>query len=649
MKRTLCLLLTALLCLSMLTGCAAKGPVPAPAVGSPESFSAKMDASPVPENETDSVPDEEAAPAEASVPDGEPGETSSLWSSLQGLISAGNNAHAAEKPPVDPTDEREGIWDLIPFDEMPYERPNLEEMRAAIDKVGEALDSGADYAAVEALLDKCDELYAAFDTMEAIAFIRSCQDMTDEYYAAEYAWLDEASADVSQLFEKLYFRCGMSDMAQELEEKYFWPGFAEEYADDSNVFYDDEMVALLQTESNLIAEYRDLVANPIVALSNGKEVEFFSAMEEYQGYAYLNLLFSYYEQYNPKLARVYIDLVKNRQAQAAAAGYDSYEELAFDHDFGRDYSPELAEEYLQSIKKSIVPLYHEVVASGALWSVESGPLDAKRLEEVLRCGVSDMGQDVQDAYEFMVKYRLCDLDYSPLKAEMSFQTYLSAYEVPFLFMDAGGTLSDITTFSHEFGHYLDGYLNYGAEETIDLAECYSQAMELLMLTRLDEVLSSEELENLYQIKMLDILNMYVQQAAFAEFEHILYSTDPEELSPEYINQVFLRMCREYGFCEEGLEDLYANFWMDITHFFEQPFYVITYPVSHDIAMQIFQLEEAAPGAGLEKFMEMLPREYPDMLDSALNAGLESPFDSGRIEKVAATMRAILLDDAAKAA
>ena len=302
------------------------------------------------------------------------------------------------------------------------------------------------------------------------------------------------------------------------------------------------------------------------------------------------------------------------------------------------------------MKEHIVPLYLDVVESGAFWSVESSPIDAARLEKVLRCGVGDMGEDVQEAYDFMVKYRLCDLEYSPLKAEMSFQTYLSAYEVPFLFMDAAGDLEDITTFSHEFGHYLDGFMNYNADETIDLAECFSQAMELLMLTRLDEVLSPEELQNLVQIKMLDILNMYVQQAAFADFEHIIYNTDPEKLTMDYVNQVFLQVSQDYGFCEAGFEDLYAKLWIDITHFYEQPFYVITYPVSHDIAMQIFQLEEAEPGEGLAKFLEMLPREYPDMLDSALNAGLESPFDPGRLEKVADTMRGILLGQAgAKAA
>ena len=601
MRKTLSMLLILVLCLGMLTGCAKKPAAPQfPADAVPASAAASPTPEPTPE--------------------------------------------PTVKPYVPPTDERGGMWDLVPFDEMPYERPELDTLSAAIEAVGQALDSGADYETLEPLLDACEDEQSAFNTMYSIAFIRSCQNTTDSFYADEYAWLDEKSADVDQMMEKFFFRCGMSDMALELEEKYFWPGFAEEYADDSTAFYDDEMVALLQQEANLVAEYRELVANPIVKLTDGSEVEYYSAMEEAQGFALITLLFGYYEQYNPELGRVYIELIKNRQQQAAAAGYDSYEALAFDHGFQRDYSPELAEEYLQGIKEHIVPLYQEVSAAGILYSFDPGSIDAQRLEQVLRRGVSDMGADVQDTYEFMVKYRLCDLEYSPYKSEMSFQTYLDSYEVPFLFMDAAGGLDDVTTFSHEFGHYLDGYLNYGADETIDLAECFSQAMELLMLTRLDGVLTDHELDSLYQIKMGDILGMYVQQAAFAEFEHILYSTPPEDLTVDYLNSVFLDMTKDYGFCEPGYENLYGKLWMDITHFFEQPFYVITYPVSHDIAMQIFQLEEAEPGEGLAKFLDMLPREYPDMLDTALNAGLQSPFDPGRLEKVAATMREILLPE-----
>ncbi|MBR5095102.1 MAG: hypothetical protein IK095_08410 [Oscillospiraceae bacterium] len=617
MKRTLSLLLILSLCLCLLCGCGKK--LPPPTVPDAPTPTAEPVATDAPADE----PTPEPEPEPTAEPEPEP-----------------TSEPLAQ---VDPSSAREGLWDVVPFDEMPYERPSLDGLRAAIDAVGEALDAGEPYEVIEPLLDACDDEYSIFYTMYSIAFIRSCQDTTDTYYAEEYAWLDETSADMSQLIEKLYFRCGMSDMAQELEEKYFWPGFAEEYADDSNTFYDDEMVALLQKESDLVAQYRDMVAAPTVTLADGTEVDYATSLEEFTGYAYLDLLIRYYNAYNEPLGQIYADLIRVRQEQAAHAGYDSYEAMAFDHSFERDYTPEEAAVYLQGIRDHIVPLYKEVAASGLLWSVDAGAIDAARLEQVLRSGLNGMGKDVEDTYEFMVQYRLCDISYSPLKSNMSFQTYLDAYEVPFLFMDATGTLDDITTFSHEFGHYLDGYLNFDASETIDLAECFSQSMELLMLARLDDALSAKELDDLYQTKMLDILSMYVQQGAFAEFEHIVYAADPDELDTELINSAFLQVAQDYGFCEEGFEFLYAMFWIDITHFFEQPFYVITYPVSHDIAMQIFQLEEAETGAGLAKFLDMLDRDYSDMLETVEDAGLQSPFDPGRLETVAATMRQILLD------
>lgn len=620
MKKKLCAMLALLLCAAMLAGCGQEPAIPPLNVDIPA---------------TQAPVTQEPVPEESAVPAAAPAELP--------------EAPAAEQPEADEDGERESLLELVPFDQMPYVRPELESLSEAIDAVGAALDAGEPYENIEKLLDACDEIYCNFDTMASIAFIRSCQDMTDEYYADEYAWCNDASAQVNQLIEDLYFLCGMSDMAQELEEKYFWPGFAEEYADDSNAIYDDEMVAMMQEESALVAQYRALVANPVVTLADGTEMEISTALEELEGMAYVDALLRYYEQYNPKLADVFIQMIKIRQAQAEHLGYANYEEMAFDHSFERDYTPELAQDYLKDIKRYIVPLYKVVMSSYPYQGLDNGELSEERLEEALRSGVSGMGDEVSDVFSFMVQNRLYDISHSPLKAEMSFEIYLDSYNVPFLFMDSAGTLSDITTFAHEFGHYLDDYLNESASETIDLAECYSQSMELLMLTRLDGVLTEKELDSLYRIKMLSILEMYVQQASFADFEHIVYSAKPEELTAEYINSVCLKLAKQYGYYSYGYDNFYSMVWQDITHFFEQPFYVITYPVSHDIAMQIFQLEQESPGAGMEKYQSLLPREYSDLLDTALNSGLESPFDPGRVKKVASTLQDILLGSTKKAA
>jgi oligoendopeptidase F len=74
--------------------------------------------------------------------------------------------------------------------------------------------------------------------------------------------------------------------------------------------------------------------------------------------------------------------------------------------------------------------------------------------------------------------------------------------------------------------------------------------------------------------------------------------------------------------------------MDITHFFEYPFYVISYPVSLSVAMQIYDLERQQPGLGMEKYFEILPRDYENFMDTVVNGGLESPFDEGSMASVA---------------
>ena len=82
-------------------------------------------------------------------------------------------------------------------------------------------------------------------------------------------------------------------------------------------------------------------------------------------------------------------------------------------------------------------------------------------------------------------------------------------------------------------------------------------------------------------------------------------------------------------------------WSDITHFFESPFYVISYVVSADAAEQIYALELENAGAGLGKYLEMLPREHETLLDTLAAVGMESPFAPDRLDAVEKQLRAEL--------
>lgn len=526
--------------------------------------------------------------------------------------------------------------DIPCFSEMEYIRPDIESFKQNINAAEDAVTNGRSLRKAKECLAVCIEEYYNFDTMSTIADIRSDLDMTDAFYRDESAWCTEQLYVAKQLLEELYYTCAGSRFASKLERDYFWEGFCEDYADDSESYFSDDSVALMQKESNLVAEYYTLSTDPIIRM-DGDEVHLNDYLTYPGSFEYNRAMGLFYEQYNSRFADIFIELIKTRRELARVQGYDSYEEMAYEVNFDRDYTPQQAEEYIEAIKTYIVPVYKSVMADNPYQYVDYYDVTPEENEEIVESAVRKMGGDIEEAFDFMRGHELYDISLSRNKASLSYQVYLSAYDAPYLFTCPEGDVEDILGFAHEFGHYTDAYINYDSYENIDLAECFSQGMEFLSICCLDDMLDEGELGNLTLIKMLDVMELYVQQGSFAEFEHILYSAPDEELTPEFINNLSLRLAEEYGYYDGYSRDYYAYSWVDIVHFFEQPFYVISYPVSNDVAMQIFALELEEKGSGLEKYTEMINRDTGYILEAVETAGLESPFAPGSMKKIAETI------------
>ena len=530
--------------------------------------------------------------------------------------------------------------DIPSFSEIEYVRPDIEQFKADVEKVKQTLEGGS-LSEVQESIEKCYEHFYNFDTMYTIANIRSCINMNDEFYAEEYAWCSNNYPAIQQLMEEMYYACGASEMAEKIEEKVLWEGFAEEYAPGGDAALSEKVVKLMEKESELLNEYRTLNASPSIELKDGTEVDYGSALSELQDEDYRDAMLSYYDKYNEDFAEIYIELVKTRNALAQELGFDNYEQMQYYFFFERDYSPEDAAAYIADIREHMVPFYKEYMKTEPYADIVYNLADEGKLLFALKSASHNMGKEVEEAFDFMIDGGFYDISFSANKAPMSFQTYLSDYEAPYIFIDPVGDVEDIITFSHEFGHFLDAYVNYNAYETVDVAEIFSQAMEYLMLFYYGGALSDEEQETLINIKVLDTLEMYVQQASFAEFESIVYSTDPELLSADFLNDLSLQLAIDYGYYDGENEEYFAKSWCDIVHFFEMPFYIITYPVSNDAAMQIFELEMEESGKGLEKYLEILPREYGSFMETVTAGGLQSPFVPGRIQQIVEDMSLLL--------
>ena len=518
------------------------------------------------------------------------------------------------------------------FDEIEYVRPSTETLRSLVDELETLISENAGFDTVTEKLDEIYEAYYHFETMYVLADIRNCLDLTDSFYAEEYSVCMDLGATVDDILDEMYYACGESKYAGKLEEEYFWEGFAEEYSDSSESKFTDRYVQLLQEESELTAEYRELTAEMTVTVK-GQELDIYTALNSARSYnEYYSILMAYYEKYNSLLGDLFIRLVKVRNAMAEETGYDSYEEMAYDYLYERDYTPEDADAYLQDIKTYIVPVY--TALSQYSGDIQYSSVSSDKLTGILEDLAESMGDELVEAVGFMEKYGLYDFETSDKKADMSFETYLSDYESPFLFVNAQGDSWDVLTVIHEFGHYCDDYVNYGMSESIDLAECYSQGLEYLALDKLEEICGKKAARSLWLEKAVDTAEIYAMQGAFAAFESAVYSLPEDELTLDKINSLYLSAMKDFGVAEEGFDDYYSINWVDITHFFEAPVYVISYTVSIDAALQLFELEQQEEGSGDSKYVEMLYRDSGDLIETLQANGLVSPFSEGRLEKAA---------------
>lgn len=528
--------------------------------------------------------------------------------------------------------------EICRFDDMEYVRPDVQAFKDKAQEIEQALTDGTKLKTVKALLDELYAMYYSFNTMYILADIRSCQDVSDSYYAAEYDWCSDADYDMQETVDSVYYACAASKLGEKLEKEYFWDGFCDEYADSGESVYTDEYQQLVYRENELLSQYRSLAADTGIEL-DGREW----TLEEYftqedadiqRGYE------AYYEKNNPQIGEIYIELVNVRNEQAALLGYDSYAQMQYELSYDRDFSPEEGEQYIEAIKEYIVPVYKEIMEQDPYSSLSYEYVSDRELKWLLQSAAENMGGDIAEAFDFMKTYELWDVELRDNKANMSFQTYLQDYEAPFLFVDPYGDSEDIISVCHEFGHYVDAYVNYNAYETMDLAECFSQSMQYLGLTAMKDSLSDDEFENLMRMNLLGMLETFVQQASFAEFENCVYAAD--ELSLEWINELSLELAQKYGYYDGVNDAYYSMSWVDTPHFFSAPYYVISYAVSAGVALEIYALELEESGAGLDKFCELVQRDGSGLREVTGAADLPDPLSDEQTQKAAALFARELL-------
>ena len=499
-----------------------------------------------------------------------------------------------------------GRDNIVSFDEMEYKRPDIDALKAKAQDVEDLLGNFFKVKDVIGELDKFVDLYNNFYTMMNLACVRYDMDTRDEFYFEEYSYCTEAAGDVEYLTDELLLDCSNSSMSDYLDKHFFGGLLEDQYSVTDGTGYtpSDELAELERKEAELENDYSELYAKYSGDFDNGK-----------------------FKNPNEEIARIYIELIKLRHDIAEQRNMKSYEELAY-LDNGRDYTAADLDGYIKAIKQYIVPLYKKADSKKMYDRSLVSAMSPKTALSTVTGTVEGLNKDIDEALGYMLKYELYDTGMSDNKYDQSYVLYLNDYDSPFLFCSPSGYSDTVLTIVHEFGHYVDGYLNYGLNDSIDTSEVFSQGMEYLLLCNMDDA------GQLTRYKMLDELELYAYQACLNEFEHRAYALDEKELTVETLNSLHSELLEEYGLTDDykGLD------WISVTHLFTSPFYVISYCVSDSAAFELYNMELKKSGSGLEMYMKLLEESTSyDFLDLLEECGMRSAISADTVKEIAATL------------
>jgi oligoendopeptidase F len=192
----------------------------------------------------------------------------------------------------------------------------------------------------------------------------------------------------------------------------------------------------------------------------------------------------------------------------------------------------------------------------------------------------------------------------------SWGTYNS---VPYLFLNWGGNLEDVTTLVHEMGHSIHKYLRnqnqpyHDAETSLFVAEVASVASESLffewLLERTEDPTARLALLNQ---RMNDIVGTFLRQIFFHEFEHVAHvmAEEGKPLTKESLGKAWGNLWLEYYGDSVTLDDEFKGGWARIPHFY-RTYYVWKYASSFAAGEAIAARFRAGDTSAVQDYLEAL--------------------------------------------
>ena len=305
------------------------------------------------------------------------------------------------------------------------------------------------------------------------------------------------------------------------------------------------------------------------------------------------------------LNSLFSSLIEMRQQIATNAGFKNYSDYRF-AELGRfDYTKEDCFQFHEAVKQHVLPVVNEIykkkkqqlgLTSLRPWDIEAAAATEKiltpfktaeeLLEKTIRC-FDKLNPFFGNCLRKMNSLGQLDLDSRKGKAPGGYNCPLAESGAPFIFMNAAGKMSDVTTMVHEGGHAVHSFLahplslNGFKEYPMEIAEVASMSMELFSMEHWEIFFSSdEELAQAKRKQLESIITIFPWIATIDKFQHWIYENPKHNLAER--EESWVKILNEFtpeSIDVSELDEFRKNFWQKQLHLFEVPFYYIEYAIA----------------------------------------------------------------------
>ncbi len=546
------------------------------------------------------------------------------------------------------------------FKNMPYERPDMDALKAAYTQAIDQMKNARAYADARAAFFALQDAETRFSTLFSLCSVRNTIDTTDEYYDGEMKWIREQSASLIPLRKEYQTALSQCPFRADFEAE-FGPQLTR-LIDAALKTTDPKIVKDVIREGELCQQYQKDSAKAVTDF-RGEKCNFYGLLKHMESTDRderrdaFRAWASLYAQISPRLDDQYSELVSLRDGMARKLGFDSYTDLAYLQRRRFDYGADQTARFREQIRQIVTPAVAQIrekqrVRLGvdkllyydeALLFPEGNadPIgDMEQLVAKARKMYGEMSPETDEFFGFMTKYRLFDLETRPGKRMGGYMTRFAAYKAPFIFSNFNGTSADVDVLTHEAGHAFQGYLSMRSipvsmlcGSTSEINEIHSMSMEHFAYPWMESFFG-DNCEKYLTAHLIGALAVIPYMACVDEFQHRVYA-DPA-MDAKARRGVWRQIERKYmpwrdydgePFLEEG------GFWMQKQHIFLYPFYYIDYALAQMGAFEYYGRMKQDRSQAWQDYLTLCRAGGTRGYFELLKVGhLTNPFEDGAVEK-----------------